>query len=242
MMYVFKPTGGLGNTLIQLTSMQEECKHLHDSVYEYELSNCVTIKGFTRTHEVGEQPETPVYINPYTVKYIHPKIRDIVEPTSYMKKCIQDVIHILDGVSCGMAIRRGSYCEDSRQYKDDRSDKPHFYHCSDNGLKRFKNIIRNVPGKIFLTSDSQSTIKDLIHEFGDKLISIDTLFTVGAEHDRDGEKKYTDYHNIYLLFFLLSKCPHLFITGGNKDMVGFSTYAYMAAIYGNKPFDIIFND
>lgn len=238
---IFKPTGGLGNTLIQLTSIPA-CTLLHDSVYDYELSNCVTIKGFTRTSKDGDQPDAPIYINPGTIKYIHPKIRDIIEPTSYMDKCIQNTIHVLDGVSCGMAIRRGSYCDDSRQYKDDRSNKPYFYHCSDNGLKRFKNIIRNVPGKIFLTSDSQSTIKDLIHEFGDKLISIDTLFTVGAEHDRDGEKKYTDYHNIYLLFFLLSKCPHLFITGGNKDMVGFSTYAYMAAIYGNKPFDIIFND
>ena len=57
----------------------------------------------------------------------------------------------------------------------------------------------------------------------------------------DGEKKYTDYHNIYLLFFLMSKCPRLFITGGNKDLVGFSTYAYMAAIYGNKQFNMIFN-
>ena len=39
----------------------------------------------------------------------------------------------------------------------------------------------------------------------------------------------------------MSKCPRLFITGGNKDLVGFSTYAYMAAIYGNKQFNMIFN-
>lgn len=239
---IFKPTGGLGNTLIQLTSMSDTCRELHDTVYDYELSNCVTIKGFTRTSSDGVQPDAPIYINPFTVKHIHPKIRDIIEPTPYMKQLIYENIHVLDGVSCGMAIRRGSYCDDSRQYKDERSNKPHFYHCSENGLKRFKDVIRKVPGKIFLTSDSQSTIKDLIQEFGDKIVTIDSLFTVGAEHDRDGEKKYTDYHNIYLLFFLLSKCPHLFITGGNKDMVGFSTYAYMAAIYGNKPFDIIFNN
>ena len=80
-----------------------------------------------------------------------------------------------------------------------------------------------------------------MNEFGYKIITIDTHFTMGTSQDRDGEKKYTDYHNIYLLFFLLSKCPRLFITGGNKDLVGFSTYAYMAAIYGNKPFNMIFN-
>ncbi len=239
---IFKPTGGLGNTLIQLTSMPDTCRLLHDCVYDYELSNCVTIKGFTRTSRDGDQPDTPIYINPYTIKYIHPKIRDIIQPTPYMNRIINENIQVLDGVSCGMAIRRGSYCDDSRQYKDERSNKPHFYHCSETGLDRFKNIVRNVPGKVFLTSDSQSTLKLFLDEFGEKIVTIDTIFTVGADHDRDGEKKITDYHNIYTLFFLLSKCSHLFITGGNKDMVGFSTYAYMAAIYGNKPFDIIFNN
>jgi hypothetical protein len=241
-MFVFKPTGGLGNTLIQLTAMQEECNSLHDSVYEYEFANCITIKGFTRVSYDGKTPEAPIYINPFTMKYTHPNIRDIIEPTPYMEKCIQENIHILDGVSCGMAIRRGSYCQDSRQFTDERGDRPHHFFCSDVGLERFKNIIRQVPGKIFMTSDSQSTLKSLVEEFGDKIVTNDTVFTVGAEHDGEGEKKYTDYHNIYLLFFLLSKCPHLFITGGNKDMVGFSTYAYMAAIYGNKPFNIISND
>lgn len=241
-MFAFKPTGGLGNTLIQLTSMSEECKMLHDSVYAYELANCITIKGFTRVSYDGEQPESPIYINPHTIKHIHPKIRDIIEPTPFMEKSIQDNIHILDGVSCGMAIRRGSYCQDSRQYTDERGDRPHHFFCSDTGMERFKTIIRQVPGKIFMTSDSQSTLKALIQEFGDKIVTIDTVFTIGAEHHREGEKNYTEYHNIYLLFFLLSKCPHLFITGGNKDMVGFSTYAYIAAIYGNVPFDIIFNN
>ena len=241
-MHVFKPTGGFGNTLIQRTSMQDDCKLLHDSVYDYELSNCVTIKGFTRTSDEGMQPECPIFINPFVAKHIHSKVRDIIEPSDFMKGLVEKNRHVLEGVSCGVAIRRGSYREDARQYKDERGDKPHHFFCSEVGFEKFKNIIRNVTGKIFLTSDSQSTIKDLIQEFGDKIVTIDNLFTVGAEHDGDSNNKYTDYHNIYLLFFLLSECPHLFITGGNKDMTGFSTYAYMAGIYGNKPIEIIFND
>jgi len=51
----------------------------------------------------------------------------------------------------------------------------------------------------------------------------------------------SEYHSIYLKFFLLSKCPKLYLTGGRGDMVGFSTYGYMAAVYGNKPFEIVFN-
>ena len=36
-------------------------------------------------------------------------------------------------------------------------------------------------------------------------------------------------------------CPKLYLTGGRGDMIGFSTYAYMASIYGEKPFEITFN-
>jgi len=82
--YVFKPSGALGNILIQLTSMQKECTKLHDSVYEYEFSNCITIKGFTRVSYLGKIPESPIFINPYTIRNVHPRIRDIIEPTSYM--------------------------------------------------------------------------------------------------------------------------------------------------------------
>jgi hypothetical protein len=241
-MYVFKRTGGLGNTLIHLTTLDTESTVLHDSIHDYELSNCLVIKDFTCVSYEGEQPDTPIILNPYMIHYVHTKIRNIIEPTLYMKRLIEKNMHTLDGVSCGMAIRRGSYCEDSRQYKDERSDQPHFFHCSESGLECFKEKIRNSEGKIFITSDSQSTLKSLMDEFGDKLVTIDTIFSIGSEHHTDYETKYIDYHNIYLLFFLLSKCPRLFTTGGNRDLVGFSTYAYMAAIYGNIPFTIVFNN
>ena len=40
-------------------------------------------------------------------------------------------------------------------------------------------------------------------------------------------------------YVLLLLCFIICLTGGNPDLVGFSTYAYMASIYGNKPFSII---
>lgn len=241
-MYVFKTDTGFGNLLIRLTSMEDDCTLLHDSVYDYEVSNCVVIKGFTRVPYDGEHPRTSIYINPYTMRHVHPKMRDIIEPTPYMRRLIQEHVHILDDVCCGVSIRRGSYSEDSRQFKDARADAPHFYHCSDGALRTFRDIIRQAPGKVFLTSDSQSTIASLIDEFGDKIKTIDTKFMVGAAQDIDGDVDYTDYHSIYLLFFLLSMCPKLFITGGNTDFVGFSTFAYTAAVYGNVPFHMVFND
>lgn len=239
--YVFKPTGGLGNTLIQLTSMGNGCTLLHDSVYDYELANCITIHGFTRTSEEGQQPETPIYINGYTIKHVHSKIRDIIEPTPFMKKLIDDHVHLLNDVSCGISIRRGSYCEDSRQYKDDKGGTPNHFFCSEEGLEKFKRIIRSARGKVFVSSDSKSTMADIKKEFGDKIVSIDSEFAMIMDQDNEDKLKSSDYHQTFLKFFLLSKCPVLFLTGGRTDFVGFSTFAYIAAIYGNKPFNAVFN-
>jgi len=237
---VFKPTGGLGNTLIQLTSVQPECTRLHDSVFDYELGNCITIHGFTRVSENGPEPLAPIYINPYTFKYIHAKIRDIIEPTPLMRAMIETNRGILNDVSCGFSIRRGSYCADSRQYKDSRSDRPEHFFCSSTGLKQFEEHIRAAPGYVFVSSDSKSTMSHLIHMFGDKIRTIDTPFTMIMEQDQDQDHE-LDYHSIFLKFFLLSECPYLYLTGGERSFVGFSTFAYAAAIYGNKPFNIIMN-
>lgn len=231
---------GLGNLFIQLTSMPDSCRLLHDNVYDYELSNCVILHGFTRVSFDGPQPECPIYINPMTMRYVHSKLRSIVEPTPFMKKMIEDHRHLIEGVDAAMSIRRGSYCEDSRQYKGPRGEGSNQYFCSPAGLENFKNIIRNTPGRIFLSSDSVSTIRELQNEFGDKLTVLEMPYTVTSTQDQ-GPPTIENLHKVYLKWFLLSMCPKLYLTGGRPDLVGFSTYAYIAAIYGNKPFDVIFN-
>ena len=240
-MKVYRKAGGLGNLLIHLTSMEEGCTLLHDDVYEHELANCLTIRGFTRVSHEGEQPQAPIFINQYTVHNVHSKIRDIVRPTPFMERLIGENTHLLEGVSCGMSIRRGSYCEDSRQFDDERSDGPEHFFCSDEGLKKFKKIIEEAPGKVFVSSDSASTLKELTDAFGDKIRTIDTTCVYIQEQRGEEHVRIEKYHDVFLKFFMLSKCPHLFLTGGKTDFVGFSTFAYMAAIYGNKPFSIVFN-
>jgi hypothetical protein len=238
---VFKKSGGIGNLFIQLASMEPSCKLLHDDVYEYELANCLTIHGFTRVSYEGKQPDAPIFINPYTIQNVHPKIRDIIRPSPHIENLIHDNLHILDGVSHGMSIRRGSYCEDSRQFKDERSDRPEHFFCSDDGLEKFKKIIEGAPGKVFVSSDSASTLKELIGVFGDKIRTIDTACVYIQEQREEENINIEKYHSVFVKFFLLSKCPHLFLTGGKTDFTGFSTFAYMAAIYGGKPFSIVFN-
>jgi hypothetical protein len=116
------------------------------------------------------------------------------------------------------------------------------YFCSPSGLEQFKTIIHEAPGRVFLSSDSVSTTRQLIEEFGDKLSVLEMPYTVTSTQDQ-GTPTIENLQKVYLKWFLLSKCPRLFLTGGNKnDLVGFSTYAYIAAIYGHKPFHPVYND
>lgn len=233
---------GLGNLFIQLATMPSECTVLHDNVYDYELSNCVILNGFTRVSYDGEQPHCPIYINSDTIYTVHPKIRTIVEPTPYMHWLISKHEYLLEGVTAAMSIRRGSYCEDSRQYRGSRGDGPNQYFCSPSGLERFRMIISSIPGRVFLSSDSVSTTRQLVEEFGDKLSVLEMPYTVTSTQDQDTAPTIENLQKVYLKWFLLSKCPKLYITGGKSEgLVGFSTYAYTAAIYGSRPFEIVFN-
>ena len=244
--YVFKKPEyefGLGNLFIQLAVMPDECKCLHDNVYDYELANCVVLNGFTRVSYDGLQPDCPIYINPVTVQFVHPKIRTIVEPTQHMREMIAKHAGLLEGVTAAMSVRRGSYCEDSRQYKGPRGDGPNQYFCSPSGLEKFKAIIRSTPGRVFLSSDSVSTTRQLLEEFGDKLSVLEMPYTVTSTQDQDESPTIENLQKVYLKWFLLSKCPKLYLTGGKREgLVGFSTYAYIAAIYGAKPFELVFNE
>ena len=237
---VYKQDGGFGNMLIQLTSLQKECTKIHDHVFDYEVSNCVCINGFTRVSYEGQKPESPIYINNYTYNVVHPRIRNIIKPTPFMEDMISKYNHLIEGVSFGVSIRRGSYSPDSKQFKTEQAEDPSHYFCSDKGLEKFINLIENSLEPVFVSSDSSEVMKMLISKFGDKIRYYNSPYAIGMQQDlRDISM--SEYHSIYLKFFLLSKCPKLYLTGGRGDMVGFSTYGYMAAVYGNKPFEIVFN-
>lgn len=224
---------GLGNLFIVLTSLEPGCTHLHDSVYEYELSNCVILNGFTRVSHEGVKPDYGIALDSYTYTRVHTKIRDIVSPTPHMQDLIEKHRHLIQDVSAAMSIRRGSYCEDSKQYKDERGDKPYQFFCSTSGLEKFKKIIRDTPGRIFVSSDSVSTLQALIEEFGTKISYLEMPYTVTSTQDQDEYPSIENLQKVYLKWFLLSECPIICVTAG-KNFVGFSTYAYIAAVYGNK--------
>ena len=71
---------------------------------------------------------------------------------------------------------------------------------------------------------------------------IETKFACTAIQTGTNTQSLKTLQDVYLEWFLISMCPKVYLTGGRTDLVGFSTYGYTAAIYGSKPFEIIFNE
>ena len=234
-------SSGFGNLVILLADCQDKCNLIHEDAFKYELANCVQISHFERVSYEGTHPPTHIYINPYTVQNIHPRMRSFIHPTAYMKKMIDDHKHLLDGVSACVHIRRGSYSKDSIQLADARHREEIFYHCSDGAVDLFEKKIEREYGKVYVASDSNEIKQRLFSKFGDKLRMIETKFACTAIQTGTNTQSLKTLQDVYLEWFLISMCPKVYLTGGRTDLVGFSTYGYTAAIYGNKPFEIVFN-
>ena len=237
-MHVFKThDAGFGNLLIHLSDCWDACQTIHSNVYNrFELSNCVSFDGYTITDEDGTHPNSKIIINPMTRTHIHSRISKFVRPTPHMKKLIDKHKHLLDGVQVGVHIRRGSYSNDSHQFKNMQ-----FYHCSDQGLENFMGLIESARGKVYVASDSKQVKTSLKERFGDKISTLDTEFAITAPQDATSTQNAENLQNAYLEWFLLSMCPVLYITGGEPDMSGFSTFSYTAAVYGKVPFFPVMN-
>jgi hypothetical protein len=244
-MFVFKDhEAGFGNLLILLSDCWDTCKAIHRNVYErFELSNCVALKGYTVVDgDEGEHPPAKIIINKWMMDTVHPRLREFVYPTVYMESMINQHMYLLDGVTAAVHIRRGSHSKDSTQFKAG-TDKS-FFHCSDEGLAKFEQVIQQLPGKVYLASDSKELKTQLKQKYGDKIRTLDTEFAITAHQDATNTQTVKNLQDAYLEWFLLSLCPMVFITGGQEphDLTGFSTYSYTAAVYGKKPYHLIFNN
>jgi len=242
-MFVFKDHDtGFGNLLILLSDCWDKCRTIHKNVYDrFELSNCVALRGYTVIDgDGGEHPPAHIYINPVTIQTIHPRIREFVHPTVYMESIINKHIHLLEGVTTAVHIRRGAYSGDSTQFKNPTQKL--FFHCSDEGLAKFERVVEQAVGKVYLASDSNEIKSRFKQKFGDKVRMLDTEFAITAQQDDTSTQTVKNLQDAYLEWFLLSMCPNLYITGGERDLTGFSTYSYTAGIYGKKPFNLIFNN
>lgn len=197
----------------------------HESFRDYEVGRWITF-NFPTTSQTGMKNvfEPHIYINDFTIEHVHPLIRKLISPSPELEALLAQHRHLIDGVVAGVHIRRGWYSEDCRS-RDPIKERDSF--ANDAALETFKQLVIESGGPVFLASDSRS-VKE-----GFPLAR--TLDTTVPQHTEVGDTK--DRRNVFVDFFLLSRCPKLFLTWGHfPELPGISTFGYMAAQYGGVNF------
>lgn len=225
-MYRVEKICGLGNILIYLSQIDDKIP-VSKNIYDGYRGKYLKFKNLNIQDDDGslESLNPVIYINPYTVNYVHPLCRNKIEPSDLTKNLLENKYkHMLDDVDVGLAIRFGNMNEhESLKFADDKS------------IEQFENIIRNCRRNVFVACDKLDYKLKLKEIFGDKVKCILSEFVSTWSVNE------VDSSTPYIEFFLLSMCPKLYITGGPRDFSAFSTFGYMAAIYGNKDFEVIWN-
>jgi hypothetical protein len=226
---------GLANTLIYLTDFYKDRFVLegvvHDSIGDYEVGRWLKFKFPTTSLEgIKTVYEPKIFINPHTIKEVHSNIRNLIEPSDELKDVLEEHVSLIQGVTSGMHVRRGASAKDSRVIVEVDSDT----FANDVAVGRFK-AIAEMFGPVFLASDSPDTKREI---YGAR--TLDT--TIAVVHGMCPAAPTKDRRNVFVDFFLLSMCPKVFVTGGNfPGCPGLSTFGYMAAQYGNVPWEIVSN-
>jgi hypothetical protein len=229
------PAAGLGNLVFQLAQACAYHKnpYISANVLDNEFGNCISLEYFQVIPDSDEYApvECPLYFNDEIICMYKSVLPRMIRPTLHMKELLRQNLHLLDGVTAGVNIRRGSYSEDTKQCKD--AGPEHFF-CSDEDLEKFIHVIRAEPGRVYVSSDSPATKNKLKEIFGEKITMNETEFVHTSDVDFAGKRTVKNLQDVYLVWFLLSMCPKLYITGGkSKDnCTGMSTYGVSAGLYG----------
>lgn len=192
------------------------------------------------TDEKLEVLKPNLFINHHTHQVYCNLMSSIIEPSISMQKLIEQHIDLIKDVKCALHIRRGA-CQKDSSNMGCHSGKPAYF-ATDSALNRFKDVIKQTDGNVFIASDSRELKEQLRQEFGDKVKYLDTDISLSYTclyHPVDTNE--VARRNCYLEWFLISMCPEVYVTAGNPDMTDFSTFGYSAATYGKKPVMMIHN-
>lgn len=223
---MYRPgNAGIGNLFIHLT----QSDIVSNTIYTNHRHKYIDI-GLNIIEDDGtmEDKQTNIYIG----DPIHARIRNIIKPTEFLCSIIDKYDYLVKDVEFAFQIRRCAYASDITEVLN----HDNYNYCTNETLEKFYDIMNKTTGNVYITSDCLKTKIVFKNRWPDRVRILEEKTT----HTRSDDNE--DPWVPFLEFFLLSKCPYIFLTGGDpKTGMSISTYGYMAAIYGNKPYTFVFN-
>jgi|SaaInl0LU_22_DNA_1037365.scaffolds.fasta_scaffold35557_2 hypothetical protein len=222
---------GWGNTIIQVAdflfacSKQKKVPHLPEPI--------PYVEGISISTDPEEEVyKANIYINNVTFNYVHPIMRQFVIPSPEMTELLRQNEH---GCSVGLHIRRGNYGPDSKALDDGTPHHDAAWFCDDATLQKFIQVIENSPEPVFVCTDSIHLKNELLEKYPEK-VRVSNVSEIIHSRACDG----ADTTGMFIDWFLLSQCKKVYITAGDTQMKGFSTFGYTAAVYGGAEVAMVF--
>jgi hypothetical protein len=214
---------GLGNLFIWLSQIDEKTP-VSSKIYDGFRGKYLDFMNLNIVEDDPNLESIPVpdiYLNTYTRTHVHPNIVNKVKPSKVLEEVISDNLHLIKDVECAIAIR--TFDKYAGTIADEET------------LETFERIIKNATKKVFVACDSLAYKLTLDKKYPGKV----NFLREETVHINNYTK--IDSSTPFLEFFLLSLCPLMYLTGGPPDMTKFSTFGYMASVYGNVDVYPIFN-
>ena len=214
---------GLGNLFIWLSQIDDKTP-VSSTIYNGYRGKYL---DFTNLNIVDDDPSIEsikvpdIYINPYTIHYVHPNCKNKIKPSKLLEDIIQSHKHLVSDIDCAIAIR--TYDPYAGKITDEHT------------LKYFEFVIKSCEKPVFVACDNFEYKLNLSKKYPGKVKFVNSDFVhINNNTEIDSPAPFLD-------FFLLSMSPFVYLTGGPKDMTKFSTFGYMACIYGNVNYTICWN-
>lgn len=224
---------GWGNTIIQVADFLVACVREQKEPHFSEPIPCVNNISISTDPE-EELYKANIYINNFTFNYVHPVIRQVVSPTPEIVKLLHQNQH---GCTVGLHIRRGNYGPDSKALDDGTPHEDAAWFCDDMTLQKFIQVIENSSEPVFLCTDSMYLRGELLKQYPEK-VKVSGIDKVVHSRVCDGG----DTVDMFVDWFLLAQCKKVYITAGDTQLKGFSTFGYTAAVYGGAQIEMVFRN
>jgi len=223
---------GWGNTLIQVSDFLFTCAQQRKYAHLPEPIECIEGVSISTDADINEEEyKANIFINNFTFNYIHPLMRQIVVPTPLVRELFIKNQH---GCTTGLHIRRGNYGTDSKALDDGTPHEHAAWFCDDATLQKFIKIIEDANECVFVATDSMDLRKQLMERYPSKVRMSDINNVTHSRRCDDA-----DNTGMYVDWFLLSQCKKVYITAGDRNMKGFSTFGYTAAVYGSAQVEFV---
>ncbi len=240
---IFCPSArlGFGNIITQLCDYIDKYGPdalVHSSLKDFERGKAFSFNVKFTDEIPMKKIEPGIYCNPVTFNKISQILPKIMKPSA-------ELLNLDMKFKTALHIRCGAGVQDSKGLAG-----PHDSFVTQATFNTIDSIIAQVPGPIFVASDSTLVKTTLKQKWGDKLVMFNSSITLSCDPSTCGgvTQSPESLMDAYKEWYIISQCENVYTTMGpgfcekTNTGAGLSTYGFTAAAFNKRQFNILLCD